>query len=195
MLPQQIVYISIFTSMFAGYFYIRDTINGKTKPNLVSWFIWFLATTIAGTVSLVKGGGISALPILMAGFTPFAIILISFWKKNGYWKLGLLDYFCLTFALVAVLSWVLLKEGTIATICAILADLIAFIPTFVKSWKDPDSENIWPYCSGIFNPFLTLATISVFSFNTIGFAVYLFFGNLTEVLIVLVKRRLKNKIV
>jgi GrpB-like predicted nucleotidyltransferase (UPF0157 family) len=43
MLPTQIVYITILTSAFAGYFYIRDVFLGKTKPNIVSWFVWSLA--------------------------------------------------------------------------------------------------------------------------------------------------------
>src|ERR1035437_7419129 len=103
MLPQNIVYISIFTTLFAGYFYIRDTLSGKTKPNLVSWSIWFLAPAIAATVQFQKGAGLSSLPIFMAGFVPLLIILISVKNKNAYWKLGALDYICFVLSILAII--------------------------------------------------------------------------------------------
>jgi len=193
MLPQSLVYVSIFTSLTAGFFYIRDTLRGKTKPNLASWFIWFLAPMIAALVSFSKGAGLSVIPIFMAGFTPFLVLLVSVKNKNAYWKFSLLDYVCLVLSLLAIIVWVFLKEGNFATVFAILADLIAFIPTFVKSWKAPDTETIWPYLSGAFSSVLSVLTLNDLSFNTYGFALYLFLGNLTEVAIVLIRRKYEKR--
>ncbi|MDQ3076093.1 MAG: hypothetical protein M3Q34_03110 [bacterium] len=189
MIPQYFAYITIFTSIFAGYFYIRDTLLGKTKPNIVSWFIWFLAPNIAAIVSLSKGGGLAMLPIFMATFTPFAVICIALFKKNAVWKVGILDYVCLALSLLAIVVWLFLEEGNLATAFAILADLIAFIPTFVKSWKSPDSETLGPYFSGMLNPVITVLTLTALSFNTYGFAFYLFLGNFVEIIIVYFRRR------
>ena len=190
MFPQYIVYISLFTSTFAGYFYIRDTLHGTTKPNRASWTIWFVAPIIASIISFTKGGGISALPVFMAGFIPFLVILASFWNKNAYWKLGILDYICFFFALFSVAAWIFLQEGVLATICAILADFIAFIPTYIKSWRAPETETLSSYYSGSFNALLSISTLSAVTFNTAGFAIYLLFGNLLEVFIVLFRRKL-----
>ena len=194
MLPQNIVYISIFTSLFAGFFYVRDTLRGKTKPNRVSWFIWLLAPAIAAGVSLTKGAGLAVLPIFMAAVTPFFVLLVSFKNKNAYWKLGPLDYVCFLLSIFAVVSWIYLKEGTLATLCAILADFIAFIPTFTKSWTNPETESLSSYYSGSFNSLLSLLTLSAFSFTTAGFATYLLLGNLIEVWIVVHRRQPFKKI-
>lgn len=189
MIPVYFSYITIFTSLIGGYFYIKGTLTGKTKPNRASWLIWFLAACIASIVQFSSGAGLSAIPIFMAGFIPFLVLLASFKNKNAYWKAGWVEYICLFFAILSLIAFFILKTGTWATIFAILADGLGFIPTFIKSWRDPNSENLGPFVSGIFNPFMSIATLSVFSFNTIGFAIYLFFGNLVEILIVLYKRK------
>ncbi len=188
MLPQQFVYVSIFTSLFAGFFYIKNTLLGKTKPNRISWFIWFIAPIIASFITFKNGGGISALPVFMAGFIPFLVFLASFKNKNAYWKLGKLDYICLLLSIVSMVSWLYFKEGVLATIFAILADAIAFVPTYIKSWNSPDTETVTPYISGVFNASLSFFTVPTLSFITAGFALYLFFGNLVEIVIVFIRR-------
>lgn len=192
MLPIYFAYISVFTSIFSGFFYLRDTLKGKTKPNIASWFIWFLAPVIAGFLLLAKGYGIASLPIFMAGLTPFLVCIFSFWNKNAYWKMSRLDYICLVLSLFAIAFWLLIKNEYIATIFAILADAIAFIPTYIKSWKAPTTEHLAPYFSGSFNAFLSFSTISTVSFISIGFAVYLLFGNLIEIVIVLARKKYLN---
>jgi hypothetical protein len=188
MLPQYLVYITIFTSIFAGYFYIRDTLLGQTKPAVVSWFIWFLAPTIAALVSLSKGAGLSALPIFMAGFTPLAVTIIAIFKRNVSWKTGVLDYVCLVLSLLALVFWLVLEEGMLATIFAVLSDLIAFVPTYVKSWNHPDTETVTPYFSGSFNSVISMLTLSTLTFTTYGFALYLLLGNSLEIVIVFFRR-------
>jgi len=198
MLPEYIVYISIATSLFCAYFYVRDIWRGKTKPNLASWLIWLLAPVVAGFVLLSDGSGISVIPIFMAASSPFFVILFALIKRNAIWRPSKLDYICLALSFLALISFAILKTGVWATIFAILADGIAFIPTYVKSWKEPDTETLSPYYSGSFNAFLGFATAPALTFVGIGFAVYLFFGNLAEIVIVLYKRwqskNLKNKI-
>lgn len=194
MIPEQVAYISIFTSLFAGYFYIRDTLKGGTKPNRVSWFMWFIAPMIASTIVFQSGSIVSFVPVFMSGFVPFLVFLVSFKNKNAYWKLDKLDYFCLFLSLCALISWIFLKEGLLATIFAILADGIAFFPTYLKSWEAPDTETVGPYISGTFNGLLSLFTAGILGFNIIGFAIYLFFGNLVEIAIILYRRRKISKI-
>ncbi len=194
MLPQYIVYITVFTSLFAGYFYIRDTLKGETKPNRVSWLIWFLAPILASIAQWQNGSGISSLPIFMSGFVPLLVILVSFKNPNAYWKLNVLDYICLILSLFSLISLFYFKVGFWATLFAILADAIAFFPTYIKSWQAPDTETVGPYYSGSFNALLALITLNVVSFNTAGFATYLFFGNFAEIVILWVRRRTLPKL-
>jgi hypothetical protein len=190
MLPYYIVFISPFTSTLAGYFYIRDMFKGKTKPNMASWLIWFLAPFTAGLIVLGKGGGIASLPVFMAGFSPLLVVLIALFIKNASWKMSVLDYVCLITSLLALGIWYFLDEGFLATILVIVADGIAFIPTFIKSWKAPDTETLAPYFSGILNPTLSLLTLTSFSFVVAGFSLYLILANLAEILLVYYRRKM-----
>ncbi len=190
MLPQYFVYLTIFTSIFAGSFYLRAMWRGQAKPNLVSWLVWVLAPVSAGLVSISLGSGVASIPIFMAAFTPLCVVLLGLYKKSAHWQASTLDYVCLALSLISLLSFIILKTGTLATTFAILADLIAFVPTYIKSWRAPESENLGPYLSGLFNPFISVATLSLLSFNTAGFALYLFFGNLLEILIVIFRRKM-----
>ena len=189
MLPQYFIYISVLTSLYAGYFYIRDTLKGETKPNRVSWFIWFLVPMIVCLVQWDNGSKMAFLPIFMSGFIPLLVIIVSFWNPNAYWKLGKIDYICLALSLLAILSWLYFKTGVPATLFAILADGLAFIPTFIKSWRAPSTETAAPYYSGIFNGFVSAGTSSVSTFSAIGFAIYLIFANLAELAILWTRRK------
>jgi hypothetical protein len=189
MLPQYIIYVSIFTSSLGVYSYIKDVLKGQTKPNLASWFIWFFAPMIAAMIGWQNGAGISILPVFLAGFMPFLVIVFSLFNKDSYWKLQLLDYICLFLSFCALLFWFYFKEGLLATVFAILADGIAYIPTYIKSWKNPETETAWAYGAGIFANVLGLATISVFSFSTLAFSIYLIIANNIEISILVFRRK------
>jgi len=193
MLPPEIAFISIATSLFAGYFYIRDILYGQTRPNLVSWSVWAIAPIIGSLIAFSKGANTSAIPVFMAGFVPLIVVLFSIKNKDSYWKFGVLDYVCFALSILAIIFWVFLKEGNLATFFAVLADFIAFIPTYVKSWKNPETENIWPYSAGLFNAALGVLTLSLISFNTAGFVFYLFIANTVQVAIVLYRRKIIAK--
>jgi hypothetical protein len=194
MLPPYIVYISIATSLFCAYFYVRNIWQGKTKPNLASWFIWLLAPAIAGFILLEQGAGTAAIPVFMASTSPLLVMLSALLRKNAYWKLSTLDYVCLGLSMCALIAWLFLKQGVLATIFAILADGIAFIPTYVKSWKNPETETLSSYYSGSLNGLLNIFTTRALTFSSIGFALYLFLGNLVEIAIVLYKRNKSKNI-
>lgn len=189
MFPEQIIYISTILSLYASSFYIKDILKGKVKPNRVSWFIWSFAPFIAFWIQFKNGAGISSIPVFMSGFIPLLIFLFSFKNKDSYWKLNILDYLCLVLSIIAIFIWVYLKEGVLATTFAILADLIAYIPTYVKSWKKPHTENIFPYLAGMLGMLFVLLTTKSFSFIYIGFPLYIFFGNFIEILIVLFRKK------
>lgn len=193
MFPFYIAYLSIINSTLSSYVYIRDTLKGETKPNRVSWFIWAIAPLIASFLLFFETHSLAALPLFVSGFTSFLIFLASFKNKNAYWELGKLDYLCLFFALCSLVAWLGFDEGFLATLFAILVDLIAFVPTYVKSWNFPESENLAPYMSGVFNSILSLLTITTFTFLTYGFAFYFLLGCVVEIMIVLLRKKYFKK--
>ena len=158
--------------------YIRDMYRGETRPNRVSFFLWSLAPMIGAFISFQEGARFLVVPIFMAGFNPFIILLFSFIKRSGYWKLGIFDYVCGVISIVALFLWIVAGEPLLAFVFAIIADLFASIPTIVKSWKSPYSESPLLYVISSFGNIIALLTITTWSIVSYGFPIYLTLSNL-----------------
>ena len=137
MLPPQIVYITVVVSLIGASFYIRNILKGKTRPNFVSWFFWMLAPFVGVFLQLKAGAGLSVLPVFMAGFIPFLVLVASVLKRNAYWKITFFDVACGIFAFVALILWILTQNTALSILFAILADALASVPTLVKTYKFP----------------------------------------------------------
>jgi len=172
MLPENIIYLGVTASVIAYFFYFKNIFFGNTKPNLVSWSIWALAPFIAVFFQLKAGASLSVLPVFMAGFGPFLVIIISLFRKNSIWTINQLDIICGILSLIALVLYVLTHNLGIAIIFAILSDGLAAIPTIAKSWKFPETETSTVYLAGIFSNTLGLLIIKNWIFTIYSFGIY-----------------------
>lgn len=182
MLPEQIIYIGVLINLICTIWYIKGVFSGGTKPNLVSWFIWMLAPFIGFFLSLKAGAGLSSLGILLAGFGPFLVLIFSLFKKNAFWKISFFDLICGLFSILALVLYITTKNLEISIIFAIASDGLAYIPTYIKSWKNPGTETSSTYWGGIINNTLSLLIIKNWSFAIFSFPLYLVLANVLEVI-------------
>lgn len=195
MLPEKIIIVSLVLGLYATFLYIKDIFHGSTRPNLVSWFVWMLAPFIGVFFQIKAGAGLSVLPVFMAGFIPFLVIIFSLFHKNSYWKITLFDIICGIISLLALVCYVLTYNLEISILFAILADGLAYLPTIVKSWKFPESETAIVYSIGIFNNILALFIIQNWIFSIYSFSIYLIVANLITVFCIYRKKIFKTKII
>ncbi len=179
--PDYIVMFGAFVSFLGIASYFKDTIQGKTKPNRVTWFIWAVAPLIATVASISDGVRWEVLPVFMAGFGPLLIFLASFANKKAYWKLARLDYVCGLFSVLALILWGITREPAVAVLFTILSDLFAGIPTIVKIWKYPETENVAPFTTGLFASLTSFTAIRVWNFTSYAFPAYLAMIALIEI--------------
>ncbi len=181
MLPENIIFLAVVIGLISTLFYIKDIFHGTTKPNLVSWTLWLLGPFLGVFFQLKAGAGLSVLPVFMAGFGPLLVVLFSIFRKNAYWKLTTFDIACGTFSLLALVLYALTHNLAISIIFAILSDLIAFIPTYIKGWKFPETETSSVYITGAFNNVLGLLVIKEWSFTIYSFGLYLILANIVMI--------------
>lgn len=174
MLDERFVLVGFIFTFFGGLNYLINTINGKTKPNRISWFFWALAPLIAFAAEIQKGVGLQSLMTLSVGLNPLLIFIASFFNKNSYWKLNRADYFYGGLALLGVIIWQITGEGNLAILFAILTDGLAAIPTVIKSYFKPETESSLVFLLSMFNSAITLLTIKTWDFAHYGFPVYIF---------------------
>ena len=178
MLPEKVIIIGIFLNIIGYYFYFKNMFFGQTRPNLVSWFIWMLAPFLGVFFQLKAGAGFSVLPIFMAGFGPFLVLLVSILKKNGYWKITSLDVICGILSIIDLALYILTKNLAASIIFVILSDGLAAIPTLVKSWQFPESETSSIYLTGIFSQIIGLLIIKEWIFTIYALGIYFIMINI-----------------
>lgn len=124
----------------------------------------------------------------MTGFTPLMIFLASFLNKKSYWRLGRLDIICGILSVLGILLWYITKTGNTAILFSIFADGLAAIPTVVKSYHAPETEDCKVYLLGASSAAIALLTIKTWSFVYFGWPVYILI--VTLLLTVLIKFKL-----
>ena len=188
MIPEYFAYITIILGLVGAIYYIKNILYGTTRPNLVSWVLWTIAPFVGVYIAYQSGvSGPILLSTFMAGFSPLLVVIASLFKKGSYWKTTRFDIVCGALSLLAIIVWIVIKNGILSLLFAIIADLLAGIPTMVKSWRHADTEHIAPYGLGIINQIITFLIIKEVTFLNFAFPVYFILSNL--VIIFEVKRK------
>jgi hypothetical protein len=126
-------------SLISPIFYTRSMLAGKSKPHRVTRLIVWLAS-IAGLLGVLHSSNVSGI-IFAAIFFSRASYLLIMSLFYGVGGANRLDISCLVIGVLALALYVVTGSGLLAISLGILADLIGYIPTFVKTWHKPDSED------------------------------------------------------
>lgn len=170
---QYIVFLGAAAGLYGAFDYIRDTIKGETQPNRVTWLMWSVAPLIGTAAALSEGVGWATLPVFMAGFCPFLVLLSSFHNPKAYWKSTLFDYLCGLFSVLALVLWGITRDPMVAIVFAIMSDGFAAVPTLIKSWRYPESETVTPFTTGLFASLTSFFAIKLWTAPEVAFPAYL----------------------
>jgi len=169
--------------------YIRAILKGEATPNRVTWFLWALVPVIAGAAQLRAGVGISTLVVLSVGAGPACIVLASFAKATGSWKLGPFDYACGACSLAALALWAVTGDPVGAIVLSIVADAAAALPTLRKAWLAPATEDRFAYLISFAGMILGILSVREATFSAYAFNAYLLVASGALVLILYLPRR------
>lgn len=192
MISDKFIILGVLLQLWGCLVYARDTLSGKTKPNRVTWFLWFLAPTVAWAAEINKGVGLISIMTLSVGLGPLIVLVASFASKKAYWKLRWTDYICGLLSVLGLILWLTYKDANYAIIFSIAADFLAAAPTLVKSFRHPETESVEAYWVAIVNAGITLLAIDTWTVAHYGFPIYIFLVNI--VFVVLIKFQLGLKL-
>lgn len=167
--------------------YLRDISRGKTKPHTFSWFIWGLLHWIGFAASVVKGGGAGSWVTgasALACSTVFVIALVK-----GETKLHPYDWVSLSGALVALIFWWFTNEPTFSVMLVALIDILGFIPTFRKTYKNPYEETAITYFIGSIYFLLSLIALESYSISTWFYPATIIIVNTAFVAMIYVRKK------
>ena len=179
-------------ALFGCASYALDTLRGSTRPNRVGWSLWAIAPLIAFAAELSQGVKLQSLVTFAAGFGPLLVLFASFAHKTAYWKIKPFDWYCAALSLIALLLWWITGKGNLAIMFSICADLLACIPTAVKAYANPETENPIAFTMGAAGVIITLLTVQRWTFANYAFPGYLLIANISIASIIIVRGRVKG---
>lgn len=169
-----LVGISMCLSIAGAVPYVRDTLQGRTQPNRVTWSLWAAAPIIAAAASVAAGGDIwTALRTLIAGIAPLIVVFVSFLNSRAYWRLGPFDFGCGVLSIIALVAWLMTDSPRLAVLLAATADGVASLPTLRKAWRNPESETRVTFLFGLISNCILLPSIPVWNIENAAFPLYL----------------------
>jgi hypothetical protein len=144
--------------------YIIDTLRGKTKPHMYSWFIWTVITgmVFVGQVAGDAGPGAWATGCTVA--VDLFIFLLSL--KHGTADITRADKICVAGALAALGVWAISDSLVLSIILLTIIDTLAFVPTVRKILKSPSEETFITYPISSLRCLLSIAALSNYSIIT-----------------------------
>ena len=162
---KEIVGIIAVALTFVGYIpYIQDTIKGKTRPHVYTWFIWGLVTAIAFGLQLSAKAGPGAFTTLAAAIVCF--IIFGFGMRQGSKNITRSDTIFFALSFVALFLWLFAKQPVLSVILVSSIDMLGFVPTIRKSWHKPYEETLISYLLNTFRFCLALLALSHYTIVT-----------------------------
>lgn len=167
--------------------YIITTIQGKTKPNVATWTTWMILSIVV-TASSFAAGAFNTLWVPLFGVIgQGAIAFLAIKQGKGNWSK--FDLICLFFVGLGLAFWWHFNSPIIALVMTLTVDLIGVLPTFKKSYEEPESENLLTWVLYLVSSIFLIFSVESWSLALGLFPLYLFSVNLIIVLLLV-----RNKI-
>lgn len=194
MLSPHFIWMALAVTIFGNLFYIRDTLQGNTRPNRVSFFLWGTTPLITFIAQHAAGGGEQSLYTLVVAIIPLFILGASFADKEAYWEITKFDLICGCISLIAVAFLLLTRQPLLSLFLSVVGDFFAGIPTIIKSCKYPETETALAYAFDIGSSLIILLTVHQWRFVNYFFAAYVLFMNITFTALLVLSPRLQRQI-
>ena len=119
-------------------FYVHRCLRGPTRPHPVSWGIWALLAIVGAASNGAAGGGEAVIVLYLMVAMDICIFVVAL--RNDSRSTTLAETWPLLPAAVGAAVWIGAQTPLAAAVGVVVADSCAFVPTVVKTWRDPTSE-------------------------------------------------------
>lgn len=133
--------VAVVLGFIAYGLYIKGIFAGKIKPHAFSWFIWALLTTIAFFAQVSENAGPGAWVTGFTALMSYAFVIVGLGSSSRT-LIEKTDWFYFIGALLAIPPWYLTGDPLWSVIIVTVIDAVAFVPTFRKSYQNPETESI-----------------------------------------------------
>jgi hypothetical protein len=165
--------------------YAVDILKGRAQPARAAriMFVGLLFVTLLQQKALGSG----SLIVFTLGEAIGSVAILFLAIKYGVGGLSKLDVACYSLLIIDVVVWLITGSPLVALHLSVLADVIAFTPTLVKTWKRPKTETAIFFVGGILAPVFNIIGTGRYSYSVLLFPCYIAVANLIETLMITIK--------
>lgn len=169
---------TVILSVLSPISYTKSMLKGKAKPHRITRLIVWLAS-LAGILGVLSSSNTAGKIFALIFFVraTYLLVMAAIYGVGGLQKL---DLYCLVLGVLALVAYYFTRNEWLTISLGILADLIGYIPTFVKTYKKPDSED--PYFFSVEAVASLFGIFAIWEFTPdILFPIYFLLSSLTVV--------------
>ncbi len=183
--------LSIAIAVVANGIYFWSVLKGRTRPHAFSWIIWGLITGVTFFAQLSAGAGSGAWAMGVTSIICFIGAFLAVLKGEREIKTS--DLVAFFGALAAILLWYFTSDPLNAVIVACGVEMLAFYPTYRKSWSKPGEELAFTYSVDTVKQVISLLAMENYSVTTVLYpsAIILIQGSF--IVMLLARRRILSR--
>ncbi len=177
MLPEYCAKIGAVIGSLGGVYYLYDTVMGKAQPNRITWLLWGIFPMVIYLAQKAQKVDDISWVSFVSGMMPLLIVAVSYFNKKAYWKTEPRDYYLMAAAIIGIILWAVTHQPNLALLFSLLADLLAGVPTVIKSYRYPRSESWIAYAISAVGFGISVLSIQTYNFENEAFAFYVLILN------------------
>lgn len=169
--------------------YAISTLKKQTQPNRATWLVWAIGswTLVASSWVLGARNTIWVFLAYALGQSTIAILAI----KLGQAKWLILDKICFCLALTGIIIWIAFNSPAIALIMSMVVSFLGLVPTLIKAWHHPETENSTAWALFQIGNSLNLLAINRFIWTIAVCPIYHFFAS-GSIFLAVFRKNIKN---
>jgi hypothetical protein len=167
--------------------YLYGILRHGTQPRMASWVAWLTANTVFSVVAFHNGAYLAVAINGIAAFTNLLVIVASVKQRVSMKPGDTIDWSCLIMAIICIVIVVAIPgDKTLGALFAMVANVVATIPTLRHAWTRPNEETWQLFAANGFANGLSLMSIllvSGFEFTSVAGPLMAVIGNGSLVMI------------
>lgn len=167
--------------------YLLDIIRKRVQPHPYTWLVWTVVSGVMVFGQIAKGAGIGVLPTAASELFTITIFILSL--RYGFRNIKKIDTYFLLIALLGLIPWALTKDPTVSVVIVVGIDLVAFVPTLRKTWRQPKTETPVLYGMNVLRHVLTLFSLQAYNVATMLHSVTMIVTNTMMTSFILFKKQ------
>lgn len=180
-------FVAAIIGIYAFYPYLRDIFRRKTRPHIFTWGVWGMLMGIGFFAQISQNAGPGAWVTGVFAVLNFVIVILAL--KYGEKNITRSDWIMLLVALLAIPLWVLTNNPLWSVILISVIDVVAFVPTFRKSWSKPHEETLETFVWVSLSFLLSFWALETLNLTTILYPATLLGINIVFIALSLMRRR------